>query len=102
MTTLSRELADWAVSLKHDDIPSNVIESAKTAFPDVAGIALTSSGMKFGRDAVALARDLGTGGEASVLGFDLRLPVPNAALAVPGGRESISDVSGLMSLRRPA
>ena len=74
MTTLSRESADWVVFLKHDDIPSNVIESAKAAFP---------------------------GGEASVLGFDLRLPVPNAALAVLRGRESISDVSGSMSLRRP-
>lgn len=75
MTTLSRESADWIVSLKHDDIQSNVIESAKAAFPDR---------------------------EASVLGFDLRPPAPNAVLAVLRGRKSISDVSGSMSLRRPA
>ncbi len=150
MTTISRELADWVVSLKYDDIPYNVIESAKTAFLDVVGIALASSGMEFGRDAVALAHDPGTGGKASVLGFDLRLPAPNDALAhgldyddthaesvihtsacvVPAalgaaeadgadgralsddrvgealavlrGLESVPDLSGLMSLCRPA
>lgn len=81
MTTLSRELAEWVVSLKYDDIPSDVIESAKTAFLDVVGISLASSSMDFGRNTVALARNLGEGEEASVLGFDLRLPASNATLA---------------------
>ena len=81
MTTLSRELAEWVVSLKYDDIPPDVIESAKTAFLDVVGLSLASSSMDFGRNTVALARNLGEGEEASVLGFDLRLPASNATLA---------------------
>ena len=81
MATYSRQLAEWVLGLEYEEIPPQVIESAKTAFLDILGIALASSGMEFGRAAVALACDLGTGEEASVLGSDHRLPAPNAALA---------------------
>ncbi|MDP6482708.1 MAG: MmgE/PrpD family protein [Nitrospinota bacterium] len=81
MATYSRQLAEWVLGLEYEEIPPEVIESAKTAFLDILGIALASSGMEFGRAAVALACDLGTGEEASVLGSDHRLPAPNAALA---------------------
>ncbi|MFQ5914873.1 MAG: MmgE/PrpD family protein [Nitrospinota bacterium] len=81
MATYSQQLAQWVSGLKYEDIPSEVIEKAKTAVLDIVGISLASSGMGFGQAAIALAEDLGTGPEASVLGTDRRLPAPNAALA---------------------
>ncbi|MBI2880766.1 MAG: MmgE/PrpD family protein [Candidatus Tectomicrobia bacterium] len=81
MATCSQRLAEWVSSLRYEDIPSQVVEKARLAFLDVLGIALASSGMDFGKDAIALAGDLGTGEEASVVGSDRRLPAPNAALA---------------------
>ncbi|MEE8110130.1 MAG: MmgE/PrpD family protein [bacterium] len=81
MATYSQQLAEWVSGLKYEDIPAEAIGQAKTAFLDILGIGLASSGMDFGRDAVSLAKDLGAGEEATVLGTDLRLPAPNAALA---------------------
>ncbi|MFQ5692661.1 MAG: MmgE/PrpD family protein, partial [Nitrospinota bacterium] len=81
MATCSQQLAEWVSGLRYEDIPPEVIEKAKSAFLDILGIALASSGMPFGRDVIALAEDLGKGEEASVVGSGLRLPAANAALA---------------------
>ncbi len=81
MPTCSQQLAEWVSTLRYEDIPSEVVVKAKLAFLDILGIGLASSGMEFGKGAISLAKDLGEGTEASVIGTNFRLPAPNAALA---------------------
>jgi 2-methylcitrate dehydratase PrpD len=80
MTTISQTLAEFALGLRWEDVPDDVIGLAKGHLLDTLGIALASSRMDFGTAVHAAARTMGAADEATALGFGTRLPAPSAAL----------------------
>jgi len=78
--TISREIARYAVNLKYEDLPDEVIEQTKRFIYDSIGCALGSMKTKD----VNIIRDIylemaGTP-EATVIGFGDKIPAVNAAL----------------------
>lgn len=81
MTTASRTLAEFAISLRFEDIPAQVVERAKTCMIDVIGGAVYGSTMPWSRMILAYAQRNGAAGKCNVFGTDARLQPPSAALA---------------------
>jgi 2-methylcitrate dehydratase PrpD len=79
-TTLSRRLADWVVGVTIDDVPRDVITTAKQHALDALGIAIASSGMDYGEAMHNAAVKLGSSTDSGAVGFGTRLPAPSAAL----------------------
>ena len=80
MTTVSEHLAAFALDVRWEDVPDDVRGLARGHLLDALGIALASSRMDFARTVHGAASSLGTGGEATGIGFGTRLPAPSAAL----------------------
>jgi 2-methylcitrate dehydratase PrpD len=79
--TISRQLADFAVSLTADDIPSEVIEAAELHLLDLVGVALASHAIGAGTHAARASAMLGGAGDSSVIGRSDGAPPSVAALA---------------------
>ncbi|MDQ2763441.1 MAG: MmgE/PrpD family protein, partial [Pseudomonadota bacterium] len=79
--TQSRRLAEFAHSLRFEDIPSEVIEKTKDHMLDALGIALASTGFEYASATRSGVAALGGSGEATVLAYGDRLPPADAALA---------------------
>lgn len=73
-------LASFALDLRFEDVPSDVLMLAKEHFLDAFGIALASTGFDFGRSILQGACDLGSGAGATAIGSGSRLPAASAAL----------------------
>ncbi len=80
MATLTEELTRFALGLRWEDVPEDVVVLAKEHLLDTMGIMLASSKFDFGQAVHAAARTLGGGDEAMALGFGTRLPAASAAL----------------------
>jgi 2-methylcitrate dehydratase PrpD len=80
MTTLSEQLAAFALDLEWNDIPDDVRTLARGHLLDALGIALASSRTDFGASVHGAGLALGAGSESTVIGFGTRLPAPSAAL----------------------
>lgn len=80
MTTVSGQLAAFALDHRWEDVPDDVRALARGHFLDALGIALASSRTDFAAAVHGAARSLGAGGEATAIGFGTRLPAPSAAL----------------------
>lgn len=78
--TESEKIAAFALGLKLDDVPADVLALAREHLLDVFGIALASSRFDIGEAVLEAARTLGQGGEASAIGSGARLPAASAAL----------------------
>jgi 2-methylcitrate dehydratase PrpD len=78
--TESQALAHFALGLKYEAIPSEVLQIARGHFVDALGIALASSTFDFGDSVLRAARELGKGGEAHAIGSLTPLPAAAAAL----------------------
>jgi 2-methylcitrate dehydratase PrpD len=78
--TASEALADFAVGVRFGDLPAAVVDKAKCHLLDLIGVALASASMPFGRMALDTATAESGDGNASVIGFDARLPPAWAAL----------------------
>ncbi len=78
--TESEKIARFALTLKLQDVPPDVLALAKEHFLDVVGIALASSKFDVGRAALKGARALGRGDEANAIGSGTPLPAASAAL----------------------
>lgn len=78
---VTRQLAEFAVTTGYEDIPSAVCAQAKLAIADAVGAALAG----LSEQSVVLLRELAAAdfqaGQATVLGCDLGLAAPGAALA---------------------
>ena len=77
---MSRQLADFSLGLRRQDIPTAVRDKARAHLMDVLGVALASSTFDFGAAALTAARELGSGSEAHALGSGVSLPAASAAL----------------------
>jgi 2-methylcitrate dehydratase PrpD len=80
-TPLSTQLADWAVGVRFEDLPADVVESTKLRVLDIMGLCLAGAETQFGRSARAGAVAVSPMGPCSILGFDDRVSVTAAALA---------------------
>ena len=81
---ISRALAEFVANTRYEDIPTSVIENQKKSVMDAVGITYGASTLGDGcRQMVQIAEELAAGGrgEATVLGFDKKLPVSWAAFA---------------------
>ena len=76
----SEKLAEFALGLKFESLPEDVIALAKLHFLDVLGITLASSRFDFGKAILNGTRELGSGRESRALGSGTWLPATSAAL----------------------
>ncbi|MGB0102135.1 MAG: MmgE/PrpD family protein, partial [Nocardioides sp.] len=79
--TATVELAEWALTLRPEDIPAPVAEAARRHLLDGLGTAIAASRAGAARPAVTVAAALGGPEEARLLGRGVRVSAPAAALA---------------------
>lgn len=79
--TVAESLAEWATSLRLEDVPADVRYSATGLMIDALGTALAARRLRVVEPAVAVARGLAGPPEASVLGSATRLGACAAAFA---------------------
>lgn len=82
---MSREtatLAEYAVGLSYDDIPTDVVARAKDCIIDTVAVTTFSSSLPWSRTVAKYAESTGPGGRSTILGPDrTRVTAPMAALA---------------------
>ena len=81
MSTASMRLAEFALGLRYEDIPAQVIERAKVTLIDTVATSSFGAQLPWSRMVAAYARRNSAPGEARILGTDLRVRAPFAALA---------------------
>lgn len=79
--TIAESLARFANEVQLGDIPAPVIERAKLHILDAIGVALASSVEDFAPRIIAALQGMGGQGNYPVIGFPVRLPIRDAALA---------------------
>ena len=78
--TESQKLAQFALNLKLEDVPADVLTLAKEHLLDVIGISLASSKFDIGESVLKGAKELGEGSQATAIGSGAKLPPASAAL----------------------
>lgn len=78
--TLSQRMAQFAFGLEVSSIPAEVRNCALDHILDLMGVAIAASSVPGSDGLHAAVRALGTGEEASALGFEGKLPATSAAL----------------------
>lgn len=81
MVHYSKELADFAVDLSFEDIPTNVVHQAKKVILDHLASGLAAYDQESGNLIVEYVRGLGGKSEATIWGYGDRVGCANAALA---------------------
>ena len=81
MTTAAQTLAQFATRLQYDRIPADVIERAKACVIDTVGACTYGSTLPWSKIVISYAEQYGKGGQSAVLGTNLKLHAPMAALA---------------------
>lgn len=79
---ISQDLAAFAAHARFEDLPAGAVEAAKKSILDTLGVMLAASGMEPAiQPIIDLVRANGGTPEASLIGFDDRLPAAAAAFA---------------------
>ncbi len=83
-TTYTQELSEYAVSLKYEDLPPEVVERAKMIMLQTVGAALAAKGTPIYDRIMKMAREAngGSGGDTTVWGAGEKLAAVNAALVL--------------------
>jgi 2-methylcitrate dehydratase PrpD len=79
--TISRQLAEFAVGLRFEDVPEDVTKLARLVLFDTVGCTLAGSTTEEARVVREAMRAVGGDGDAQIWGTDQRAPLPMAALA---------------------
>src|ERR1700680_1757365 len=74
-------LAEYAVGLRYEEIPAEVLQRAKDCIADTVGTILFGSQFPWSKMIIAQARRMGTGGSCAILGSGARVCALGAALA---------------------
>ena len=77
----TRELAAFGHGLTLEAIPANVIQKAKESIIDTVGVCIFGAGLPWGRMVIEYAQLYGAGGTGTILGTDIKVATPFAALA---------------------
>jgi 2-methylcitrate dehydratase len=78
--SISRQIARFAVNLKYEDLPAEVVEMAKHYIYDSIGCAYGSIGTRDVTMMRELLNEISGAEEATIIGFGDRMPAVNAAL----------------------
>lgn len=83
MRDYTKQLADYLVTLRYEDIPPEAVERAKMLTMHVAGVAMAALPTKMGQDAVTIAKThMGSGAEmATIFGTNEKVTTMGAAFA---------------------
>jgi 2-methylcitrate dehydratase PrpD len=81
MPTAAESLAEFVAGLRFEQLPDEVVSTAKRHLLDALGVALAAAGNGVGAPAVEMVRSWAGAREASVIGQDFGAPAPAAALA---------------------
>ncbi len=83
-TTYTQELSEYAVNLKYEDIPAEVIERAKMIMLQTIGVTLAARNTAIAGKVLEMAREAngGEGGPTTVWGSGDKLAAVNSALAL--------------------
>lgn len=81
MTSQSRKLAEWTLSLRLGDLPSDIVETTQLRLLDTIGIMLAATASPIGRAARDGVRAMGGGADSRIVGFGDRTSAMLAALA---------------------
>ena len=83
-TTYTQELSEYAVNLKYEDIPAEVIERAKMIMLQTIGVTLAARKTAIAGKVLEMAREAngGEGGPTTVWGSGDKLAAVNSALAL--------------------
>src|SRR5437773_11030093 len=77
---LTREVAEFIVNSKYEDLPKDVLDLGKKSILDALGLALSGSVADTGPLSRAYVKSLGLSGhEASIIGSSMKVPVRFAA-----------------------
>ena len=74
------ELIRLVTATRYEDLPAQAIDRAKAFLLDTLGVGIAGNRAPFTAEVVQAVLGWGVSAEASVLGSDLRLPAPSAAL----------------------
>ncbi len=80
MTTASQALAQYAASLKYEQIPPEVVERAKDCLIDTVAACALGAYMPWTQTVIEYAQRNSAAGESSVLGTDIKVRAPFACL----------------------
>ncbi len=78
--SISRQIAEFAVGLRYEDLPENVIHEVKRYLYDSVGCAYGASHTKDVGIMHELYREMGGKEEATIIGFGDKMPAVNATL----------------------
>jgi 2-methylcitrate dehydratase PrpD len=81
MTGATAQLAAFAAATKYDDLPDNVRDTARDLLLDTLGAAVAGHAVAKGAIPTDLVASWGGAEEASIVGTDLRVPIPAACFA---------------------
>jgi 2-methylcitrate dehydratase PrpD len=76
----TRELAAFGLGLKLDAIPANVQQKGKEAIIDTVGVCSFGATLPWGQMVIDYAQLYGAGGTGTILGTDIKVATPFAAL----------------------
>ncbi len=74
-------LAEYAVRLRYEEIPAEVLQRAKDCIADTVATILFGSQFPWSKMIIAQARRMGAGGTCAILGTGAKVCAPAAALA---------------------
>jgi 2-methylcitrate dehydratase PrpD len=80
MTTAAQQLADFAIGLKYEDIPAEVVERAKDCVIDTVAACVFGAELPWTKTVIAYAQRNSAAGECSVLGTPIKVRAPFACL----------------------
>jgi 2-methylcitrate dehydratase PrpD len=75
------QLAKYAVGLRYEEIPSDVLQRVKDCIADTVGTILFGAQFPWSQMIMAQARRMGTGGKSALLSTGVSVSAPAAALA---------------------
>jgi len=78
--SISRQIAEFAVGLKYEDLPENVIYEVKRFLYDSIGCAYGSMGTQDVKSMLGIYQEMGGTPESKVIGFGDELPAVSTAL----------------------
>jgi 2-methylcitrate dehydratase PrpD len=79
MSTRSRALAEWTLSLRRDDLPPDIVETAQLRLLDTIGIMLAATASPIAKAARTGALAMGSGASSRIVGFGDRTSAMQAA-----------------------
>ena len=94
MSEETRRLADYAVKLRYEDLPPEVLERAKNTIADTIGAMIFGYELPWSKMIVRYAENVGAGGKSRILGPGSATVKPPAAALVNGSLAHAFEMDG--------